>query len=140
MKKGLVIVAVAICLAGILPSLRSEVFYPWKDAFIGALDSREWFGLVLAPAKDVGFAFRLRVRKGDQVIEGYDFHYLISEVGPHSPDGQYARVRADLSLPLKLGDETPIFIKPSPRPVTLTLEWSRQDERTVVGRIRAPRI
>jgi Mannosylglycerate hydrolase MGH1-like glycoside hydrolase domain len=139
MKRALAMGAVMIFLSGLLPSLRSEVFYPWKDAYIGALDGREWFGLVLAPAKDAGFAFRLRIRKGDQVIEGYDFHYLISEVGPQSPDGQYARIRADLSLPLKLEDETPVLIKPSPKPVTLTLEWSRQDERTVVGRIRAPR-
>ncbi len=139
MKKGLVAAVTFLLLASLPPALRNEVLYPWKDVFIGALDGREWFGLVLAPAKDAGFAFRLRVRKGEQVIEGYDFHYLISEVGPHSPDGQYARVRADLSLPLKLKDETPIYIKPSPGPVTLTLEWSRQDERTVVGRIRAPK-
>ncbi len=139
LRTGLALGAAAVCLAGLLASVRGEVFYPWKDACIGALDGREWFGLVLAPAKGIGFAFRLRVRKGEQVIEGEDFHYLISEVGPQSPDGQYARVRADLSLPLKLRNETPVFIKPSPKPVTLTLEWSRQDERTVVGRIRAPR-
>ena len=139
MKKKLLLAAVVISLAGLHPHLGGEVLYPWKDAHIGALDGQEWFGLVLAPAKDTAFAFRLRVRKGDQVIEGYDFNYLISEVGPQSPDGQYARVRADLSLPLKRQNETPILIKPSPKPVTLTLEWSRQDERTVVGHIHAPR-
>lgn len=128
-----------IGLVVLLPAFGGEVFYPWKDVYIGALDAREWFGLVLAPGKNVGFAFRLRVRKGDRVIEGYDFHYLISEVGPQSPDGQYARLRADLSLPLNLQEDTPVFIKPSPKPVTLTFEWSRQDERTVVGRIRAPK-
>jgi hypothetical protein len=139
MKKKLVLLAAVMCLAAGEPVARSEVFYPWKDACIGALDAQEWFGLVIAPAKDVAFAFRLRVRKGDQVIEGYDFNYLISEVGPQSPDGQYARVRADLSLPLKRQNETPVLIKPSPKPVTLTLEWSRQDEKTVVGRIHSPK-
>src|SRR4030065_599155 len=33
---------------------------------------------------------------------------------------------------------TPVLIKPSPPKDTLPLEWSRQDERTVVGRLTAP--
>jgi len=32
----------------------------------------------------------------------------------------------------------PILIKPSPKKDTLTLEWSRQDERTVIGRLTMP--
>jgi neutral trehalase len=46
---------------------------------------------------------------------------------------------ADLSLPFKQGDDTPVLIKPPSKSNTLILEWSRQDERTVLGRIRAPK-
>ncbi|MEW5901237.1 MAG: trehalase family glycosidase, partial [Acidobacteriota bacterium] len=126
-------------LAGAVLGLRAEIFFPWKDAHIGALDGKGWFGLVLAPTKDVVFSFRLRIKKDNQTADGADFFYLISEVGPHSPDGQYSRVSADLSLPFKQENDTPILIKPASRADTLTLEWSRQDERTVLGRVRAPK-
>jgi neutral trehalase len=120
-------------------SLQAEIFYPWKGTHIGALEGKEWFGLVLAPDKGVFFGLRLRVQKEGQTAEGEDFFYLVSEVGPHSPDGSYSRVAADLSLPFKQGNDTPVLIKPPSKSNTLTLEWSRQDERTVLGRIRAPK-
>ena len=120
-------------------SLQAEIFYPWKGAHIGALEGKEWFGLVLVPAKGIFFGLRLRVQKEGQTAEGEDFFYLVSEVGPHSPDGSYSRVAADLSLPFKQGNDTPVLIKPPSKSNVLTLEWSRQDERTVLGRIRAPK-
>ncbi|MBM3285250.1 MAG: hypothetical protein FJY81_05200, partial [Candidatus Aminicenantes bacterium] len=118
---------------------RGEVFYPWKDVCIGALEGKEWFGLVFAVSPDAVFAFRFSVSKEGQTAEGHDLFYLVSEVGPHSPDGQFARIRSDLSLPFKQANETPILIKPGPKSETMTLEWSRQDEKTVIGRIRVPR-
>lgn len=121
------------------PGIRAEIFYPWKDVFIGALDGKNWFGLVFALSRDVAFAFTLRVQKENQVAEGYDLFYLVSEVGPQSPDGQYSRIKADLSLPFGQANETPILIKPSARSDTLTMEWSRRDEKTVIGRILAPK-
>jgi hypothetical protein len=120
-------------------SLRGEVFYPWKGTYIGALEGKEWFGLVLAPARDVAFGLRVRVQKEGQAAAGDDFFYLVSEVGPNSPDGQYARIVADLSLPFNQGNDTPILIKPPSKSDQLILEWSRQDDRTVLGRIRAPK-
>jgi len=133
--------AVLLCvtLAAALVSLRAEIFYPWKETKIGALEAKEWFGLVLAPAKGVYFGLRLRVQREGQTAEGEDFFYLVSEVGAHSPDGSYSRIAADLSLPFKERNDTPVLIKPPSRSDTLTLEWSRQDERTVLGRIRAPK-
>jgi hypothetical protein len=125
--------------AGALVSVKAEIFYPWKGTYIGALEGKEWFGLVLAPAKGVFFGLSLKVRKAGQAVGSEDFFYLVSEVGPHSPDGSYSRVAADLSLPPKQGNDTPILIKPPPKSETLTLEWSRQDENTVLGRIRAPK-
>ncbi len=118
-----------------------QVYYPWKDVRIGSLEGRGWCGLTLIPAKDSGYAFRFLIEKDGQVIDGDNLFYMVSEVGPHSPDDLYARVRFDLSLPVLAGDDrkdTPILIKPAPARDTLTLEWSRQDERTVVGRLTAP--
>lgn len=62
--------------------LSSEVYYPWKDAYIGALDAEKWAGLVFIPQHDSAFAFHLRVKKGEETAEGIDLFYLISEVGP----------------------------------------------------------
>src|SRR5512141_315603 len=117
--------------------LSPEIFYPWKETYIGALDASGWPGLVIAPAKDAAFAFVLRVEREGEAAEGGDFYYLVSEVGAHSPDGLYARMRFDLGLPFKLGRATPVLMKPSPRRQALTVEWSRRDEKTVIGRIVA---
>ena len=119
-------------------SLAPEIFYPWKDTYIGALDGPGWPGLVIAPAKDCAFAFLLRVERVGEAAEGGDFYYLVSKVGPHSPDGLYARVKFDLGLPFKMGKDTPILMKPPPRKLTMTVEWSRRDEKTVIGRILCP--
>lgn len=122
------------------PSLaRAEVYYPWKNTYIGALHQSNWPGMVIALPEGQVFAFRLRVERESETAEAVDFHYLIAEVGPHSPDGQYARVAFDLGLPFKMGGATPVFLKPPPKKQVLTLEWSRRDERTVIGRISAPR-
>lgn len=132
---SILLAAAVLCLS----VLKAEVYYPWKDVAIGALDANVWMGLVFAPAKDAAFAFRIRVQRDYDQADAADFHYLISEVGPHSPDGQYARLRVDLGLPYHKAGETPVLIKPSPRAETLVLEWSRQDERTVIGRIVCPK-
>ena len=118
--------------------LSPEIFYPWKDTYVGALDAAGWPGLVIAPAVDCAYAFLLRVEREGEAAEGADFYYLVSQVGPHSPDGLYARVRFDLGLPFKLGRDTPILMKPAPRRQALTVEWSRRDEKTVIGRIVCP--
>jgi hypothetical protein len=119
-------------------SLAPEIFYPWKDTYVGSLDGPGWPGLVIAPAKDCAFAFLLRVERVGEAAEGGDFYYLVSQVGPHSPDGLYARVKFDLGLPFKMGMDTPILMKPPPRKLTLTVEWSRRDEKIVIGRILCP--
>ncbi len=134
-KRTLLLIALAVAAAGVLSP---EVFYPWKDTYVGALDASGWPGLVLAPATGPAFAFVLRVEREGEAAEGGDFYYLVSEVGPHSPDGLYARIRFDLGLPFKMGRATPILMKPAPRRKSLTVEWSRRDEKTVIGRIVYP--
>lgn len=118
--------------------LRAEIYYPWKEVYIGALDNRAWAGLTLLVNSTQGFAFRFRLNKNGEVADNLDLLDLVAEVGPHSPDGQYARMRFDVYLPFQKGAETPLLIKPPPKGNTLTLEWSRLEERTVVGRIQAP--
>jgi hypothetical protein len=122
----------------LIQGLSGEIKYPWKEVYIGALKADAWAGLVFAPHKGSVFAFRIKVEKGNQAADKEDIFYLISEVGPHSPDGLYARIKVDLSLPFNKKNETPVLIKPSPKSETLVLEWSRKDERTVIGKIRAP--
>ena len=134
-RKGLI--ALGLLVLG-TAALRPEISYPWRDTYIGSLDGPGWPGLVIAPAKDAAFAFLLRVERGGESAEGADFLYLVSELGPHSPDGLYARVRFDLGLPFGKGRETPILMKPPPRRQVLTFEWSRRDESIVVGRILCP--
>jgi hypothetical protein len=129
---------VLVLLLVLVPGIRPEVFYPWKDAYIGALEGSAWPGLVIIPGPESAFAFVLKVEIDGQTAERGDFFYLASQVGPMSPDGQYARVKFDLSLPFKKAEDTPILLKPAPRKRTLTIEWSRRDEKTVVGRILCP--
>jgi hypothetical protein len=126
---------------GLIPAsnLRSEIYYPWRSVKIGSLYGPAWSGIVFAPHKDSVFAFRFAVERDGKVADEYDLFYLVSEVGPHSPDGQYARVKFDLSLPFKQAKDTPILVKPSNKKDTLTLEWARLDERTVVGRVLGPK-
>lgn len=133
-KTPLLIAALAL-VAGFLAA---EIFYPWKDTYIGSLDAAGWPGLVIAPTTDRAYAFLLRVEREGESAEGMDFYYLVSEAGPHSPDGLYARARFDLGLPFKMGRSTPVLMKPAPRRQSLTFEWSRRDERTVIGRVVAP--
>jgi glycogen debranching enzyme len=138
MPKKIIRLLVCSALVLLVPDIRPEIFYPWKDVYAGALEGSAWPGLVIALDKDAAFAFVLKVEKEGQTAERGDFFYLVTEVGPQSPDGQYARVRFDLGLPFKKGAETPILLKPAPRKQTLTLEWSRRDEKTVVGRVLCP--
>jgi len=116
----------------------AEIYYPWKEVYIGALDNKAWAGLVIMANSYQGFAFRLRVNKNGQTADNLDLLDLVAEVGPHSPDGQYARLKLDLQLPFQRGAETPLLLKPPPKKTTLSLEWSRLDEKTVVGRLKAP--
>ncbi|HVP90944.1 MAG TPA: trehalase family glycosidase [Terriglobales bacterium] len=140
MTKG-TIAAASLALALLLvlaPGLRPEVFYPWKSTYIGALEGSAWPGLVIATDLESAFAFVIKAERDGQTAERGDFFYLVSQVGPLAPDGAYARMKFDLGLPLKKGAETPVLLKPAPKKQTLTIEWSRRDERTVIGRILCP--
>lgn len=118
--------------------VEAEIYYPWKEVYIGALDNRAMAGVALLVNSTQGFAFRFRLNKNGEIADNLDWLDLLAEVGPHSPDGQYARLKFDVSLPYQKGAETPLLIKPPPKKNTLTLEWSRIEEKTIIGRIEAP--
>lgn len=122
----------------LVQGVRGKIDYPWDNVYMGALQAQAWSGMVFVPRRDSGFAFRIQVKKEDTLADGMDLFYLVSEVGPHSPDGQYARMKFDMSLPFDKGKKTPILQKPASKSDRLVLEWSRQDEGTVVGKIQAP--
>jgi hypothetical protein len=115
-----------------------EIPYQWKDVYIGALVADNLAGVLLVPHPECAFSFRIRIKKQDESIEGIDHLFLISEIGPHSPDGQYARIKMDLGLPFGKKEGTPILKKPSKKQTTLVMEWSRQSEKTIIGRIFVP--
>jgi len=91
---------------------------------IDALDPDAWNGVVFI-AKAFGqrstFALRFGSRSGGSFINGPEIYDAIREVGPHAPDASYCRLAWYLY----------------PRQVLVTLEWSRTDAVTVVGRITA---
>ncbi len=139
MSKIRKIIPLVAILVLVTQGIHPEIYYPWHDVYIGALEGRSWAGLVLAATRENAFAFRMRVKRENQIAEGQDLFYLISEVGPHAPDGGYARIKLDLGLPFNMKQDTPVLKKPASGSDRLTLEWSRQDERTVIGRIMAPK-
>ena len=88
---------------------------------VGALEARRWAGLVLATGPDDGVGLRLAfVTPDGERRELDDWYWMVSRIGPHAPDGSYARVEFDVG------------VEPSreaaPCAGTLILEWSRRED------------
>ena len=91
---------------------------------IGAFDPDAWNGVVfLAQAfhQPASFALRVGSRSGGTFLDGSDIYDAVGEVGPHAPDGSYCRMGW----------------RNLPREARITLEWSRLNQTTVVGRLTA---
>jgi hypothetical protein len=91
---------------------------------IGAFDPDGWSGIVFdgkAHGQRLTFAMRVGSKSGS-FIDGDRVFEAVATVGPHAPDGSYA----------KLSWRHP------PRASVITLEWARIDASTVVGRVTAP--
>ncbi len=91
---------------------------------IGAFDPDAWNGIVFdskAYGQPLVFALRIGSKSGT-FLDGERIFDAVSEVGPHAPDGSYALVGW----------------RHYPRTAMVTLEWSRIDSTTVVGRLKAP--
>ena len=109
-------------------ALRSSFLSAQQPKFdsvkIDALDPDAWNGLVfLARAYQQPAYFALRVgSRGRSYESGSEIFNYVREIGPHAPDGSYARV----------GWEQP------PRANLVHLEWARVNDTTAVGRLVAP--
>ena len=99
---------------------------------VGALEANRWAGLVFAAGPDDGIGVRLaftppKGRRRDRD----DWYWLVSRVGPHAPDGSYARVEFDLDA-----EPSP---SSAPSASTLILEWSRRGDAVAMrATVRAP--
>ena len=92
--------------------------------YVGAFDPDAWNGIVFdgtAHGQRVPFAIRVGSKSG-RFLDGERIFDAVSTVGPHAPDGSYAL----------------LSWRHYPRTAPVTLEWSRIDRTTVVGRLRAP--
>ena len=99
---------------------------------VGALEARRWAGLVFAAGPDDGIGLRFVFTTPDGwPRELEDWYWMVSRVGPHAPDGSYARMEFDLAAEPS----------PSSRPgeSTLILEWSRREDAVALRAMaRAP--
>lgn len=106
-------------------SLAAQMRPEFSAVHIGAFDPDAWNGIMFeskAYGQRISFAIRFG-SKFDTFVDGDRIFHAISLVGPHAPDGSYSL----------------IGWRNRPRATTITLEWSRINETTVVGRLTAPR-
>lgn len=122
--------AIVVCCLGALlaalPSAGGQTAPPHFDSVkVDSLDAEAWNGVVFA-AKAFGqpssFALRFGSFSGN-FVDGSAIFDSMHEVGPHAPNASYCRVSWQVL----------------PRAAPVTLEWSRINETTVVGRITAAR-
>ena len=99
---------------------------------VGALEARRWAGLVFAAGPDDGIGLRLVfTTPGGERRELEDWYWMVSRVGPHAPDGCYARMEFDLAA-----EPSP---RSRPREGSLILEWSRREAAVALRAVaRAP--
>ena len=94
-----------------------------SDVRIDALDGDPWNGVVFlarSHGQPVSFGLRAGSRSGS-FLDGDEIYAAVNDVGPHRPDGSYSRVSW----------------RHPPGEARITLEWSRADDTTVVGRLSA---
>src|SRR5258708_35688084 len=121
-RQGLVFCLATFVSASVAAQERSRESF--ESVFIGAYDADAWNGIVFdAKAAGQSLPFAIRIgSKSSGFLDGERVFNAVSLVGSHAPDGSYSL----------------IGWRHYPRTATLSLEWSRIDETTVVGRITAP--
>ncbi len=95
----------------------------FDHVIIESLDPDGWNGMVfIAKAYEQKISFALRVgSRREHFLDGDKIFRAVNEVGPHAPDASYCRVS---------------WRHPS-RNAPVTMEWSRIDSTTVVGRLNS---
>jgi neutral trehalase len=107
------------------------------DIQYGAFDPAYWNGLVILE-NDTAFAFRFVIHKGTDTADGYDTFHIIERVGPFAPDGTYAEVSFNPTLPFHKGHDTPILKKNTPPSKLVKIRCSKF-QKGVVGCISIPK-
>jgi hypothetical protein len=117
----LILISLLLCIA------RGNGFAQRASSFdsvhIDAFDPEAWNGIVFltrAFNQPAPFALRVGSRSGG-FLDGNEIFDAVGEVGPHAPDASYCR----------------LAWRHHPREALVTLEWSRLDQTTVVGRLTA---
>jgi hypothetical protein len=111
---------IVVCLALNAPAQTAP---PVSDIRVDAFDADAWNGIVFlaqSHGQPVTFGLRVGSRSGTY-LDGSEIYPAVSEVGPHRPDGTYSRMSW----------------RHPPSEARITLEWSRADAITVVGRLNA---
>ena len=107
----------------------------WVMGFsFGAFDPPYWHGIVIVNRGKL-YGFRFAIIKKGKVANGYDTFFLVHRPGPISPEGSYAEISFDPSLPFGLGRKTPILPKKE-KPI-ITLIYGKYG-RGMVGSVRIP--
>jgi hypothetical protein len=108
-----------------LPAPAQQPAIPKFDTIkIDSFDVDAWNGIVFLAyvgGQPSHFALRFGSTSRGTFLDGASIYDAVREVGPHAPDGSYSRLSWVVA----------------PRASLVTLEWSRIDEATVVGRITA---
>lgn len=97
----------------------------FQSVQIGAFDPAAWNGIVFltqAFNQRADFALRIGSQSGSGFVDGAAIYNNVAEVGPRAPDGSYCRMSW----------------RNLPRQALISLEWSRIDRNTVVGKLTAP--
>ena len=123
------LVHLLVLLSGLAACLSAHASAEDNSAYdsveIGALDADAWNGIVFLPTafhQQAPFAIRFGSQLSDDFTDGKAIFPMVREVGPAAPDGSYSRMSWTHSGQNAL----------------ITLEWSRLDKTTVVGRITTP--
>ena len=123
---SLVFLILSFAFVSLRPKDASAAGNPTFDSVeIGALDADAWNGIVFIPnafRQQVPFAIRFGSQLSDDFTDGKAIFHMVREVGARAPDDSYSRMSWTHSGQNSL----------------ITLEWSRLDETTVVGRITTP--
>jgi putative isomerase len=125
LKRLLLSIVLAFATCFLPEHLLGQTAPKYDRVAIDSLDADGWSGVVFLPQafhQRVPFAIRIGSQKGDEFIDGEKIFNAVREVGPHAPDGSYCRMAW----------------KPPGSDTLITLEWSRIDQTTMVGRITSP--
>ncbi len=123
LRSCLFLVTSTLFFLALAPHHFSQSSPAFDSVSIGALDPDAWNGIVfLAKAfqQPAFFALRLGSRSGN-FLDGSDIFNAVAQVGPHAPDSSYCQ----------------IAWRHAPREAQISFEWSRLDQTTVVGRVKA---